>query len=435
MATEETYTEAEIDKLAEEIAEEIANDLDEAEAPKTHALKKKKVKGGVTANNDGDDDSEAEVYEEDEAEEEEEQMQTKVGKGKKKGVSIKEKKKASSKVAEEDDEADDDDDDDEDENVEESVDFTKMQKQEMIRNIFAQMQKTRKGKLTDSYEKLMGMLVTETETDDDEDSVEEQETQQVVSRHRIRKEDIDVSDDIGAIFGSSEDLSEDFKSQVTTIFETAVIAKVNSELDLMEATYSNRLETDKEEILGEMTEKIDTYLAYVVEEWVKENELAIEAGLKSEITEDFIGGLKRLFEEHYVELPDDKVDVVETLASQVEKLESKLNESIEKNVELTSQVSSLTKESILDEQAEGLTDIQSEKLRSLAENVDFEDESQFREQIGTIKESYFSSNEGQKKTPKVDLVDSEIVEEDGNQSVSPRMAAYTNVIRKTVENY
>ena len=104
-------------------------------------------------------------------------------------------------------------------------------------------------------------------------------------------------------------------------------------------------------------------------------------------------------------------------------------------MELTSQVSSLTKESILDEQADGLTDIQSEKLRSLAENVDFEDESQFREQIGTIKESYFSSNEGQKKTPKVDLVDSEIVEEDGNQSVSPRMAAYTNVIRKTVENY
>ena len=431
MATEETYTDAEIDKLAEEIAEEIANDLGEAEAPKTKALKKKKVKGGVTANDDGDDESEAEVYEEDEPEEEEEQMQTKVGKGKKKGVSIKEKKKAS-KVAEDDDEEADED---EDENVEESVDLTKMQKQEMIRNVFAQMQKTRKGKLTDSYEKLMGMLVTETEDDDDEDSVEEQDTQQAVSRHRIRKEDIDVSDDIGAIFGSSEDLSEDFKSQVTTIFETAVITKVNSELDLMEATYSNRLETDKEEILDEMTEKIDTYLAYVVEEWVKENELAVEAGLKSEITEDFIGGLKRLFEEHYVELPDDKVDVVETLASQVEKLESKLNESIEKNVELTSQVSSLTKESILDEQAEGLTDIQSEKLRSLAENVDFEDESQFREQIGTIKESYFSSNEGQKRTPKVDLVDSEIVEDTGNQGVSPRMAAYSNVIKKTVENY
>ena len=427
MATEETYTDAEIDKLAEEIAEEIANDLDEAEDPKTKPLKKKKVKGGVTANDDGDDESEAEVYEEDEPEEEEEQMQTKVGKGKKKGVSIKEKKKAASKVSE-------DDDDDEDESVEESVDLTKMQKQEMIRNVFAQMQKTRKGKLTDSYHKLMGMLVTETEDDDDEDSVEEQDTQPAVSRHRIRKEDIDVSDDIGAIFGSSEDLSEDFKSQVTTIFETAVITKVNSELDLMEATYTTRLETDKEEILDEMTEKVDTYLAYVVEEWVKENELAVEAGLKSEITEDFIGGLKRLFEEHYVDLPDDKVDVVETLATQVEKLESKLNESIEKNMELSSRVSLLTKESILDEQAEGLTDIQSEKLRGLAENVDFEDESQFRDQIGTIKESYFSSNE-EKRTPKVDLVDSEIVESDGNQGVSPRMAAYTNVIKKTVENY
>ena len=156
--------------------------------------------------------------------------------------------------------------------------------------------------------------------------------------------------------------------------------------------------------------------------------------MKAEITEDFIGGLKQLFEEHYIELPEDKVEVVETLADKVDKLEAELNESIERNANLSSEVSLLKKKDVLVEYSDNLSDIEGEKLKDLAENIDYENEEDFREKLTTIKEGYFSNGSGQ-KTPKVDPVDSEIVEEDGTQSISPRMAAYAKVIGKTVENY
>ena len=439
MAIEETHTDEEIDRLAEE----IAADIEEATAKK----------------------SKAEVHEDDEEdapEEEEEQLQTKAGtNGKKKGVSIKEKDEAKEEDEEEEYEeeveenlanlgdkkakpfkkkgakteeadSDEDEDEDEDETVKEELDITKLQKQEMIRNIFSQMQKTRKNKLSDSYDKLMGVLMAEVDEKDDED---EEVEEGLVSRAKVTREDIDVSGDIAAIFGSSSDeLSEEFQTQVTTIFETAVITKINSELDLLEQTYAARLDAEKDEILEEVTEKVDTYLSYVIEEWMKENQLSVETGLKAEITEDFIGGLKQLFEEHYIELPEDKVEVVETLADKVDKLEAELNESIERNANLRSEVSLLKKKDVLVEYSDNLSDIEGEKLKDLAENIDYENEEDFREKLTTIKEGYFSNGSGQ-KTPKVDPVDSEIVEEDGTQSISPRMAAYAKVIGKTVENY
>ena len=146
------------------------------------------------------------------------------------------------------------------------------------------------------------------------------------------------------------------------IFESAVVAKINSELDLIEASYATKLEDEKESLTEEITEKVDNYLSYVVSEWVESNELAIETGLKSEITEDFIGGLKKLFEEHYIELPDDKVDVVESLADKVDKLEEQLNETLSNNIELSAQVNSFTKNQILADVSDDLTDVQKDNI-------------------------------------------------------------------------
>lgn len=426
MAIEETHTDEEIDRLAEE----IAADIEEATA--------KKSKAGVRENDDeeeeNDDDEEAEetneeADEDEDGDDDEEEVEENLANlGDKKAKPYGKKKKGAKT-----EEADSDEDEDEDETMKEEVDITKLQKQEMIRNIFSQMQKTRKNKLSDSYDKLMGVLMAE--VDDNEDEDEEEVEEAIVSRAKVTREDIDVSGDIAAIFGSSSDeLSEEFQTQVTTIFETAVITKINSELDLLEQTYAARLDAEKDEILEEVTEKVDTYLSYVVEEWMKENQLSVETGLKAEITEDFIGGLKQLFEEHYIELPEDKVEVVETLADKVDKLEAELNESIERNANLSSEVSLLKKKDVLVEYSDNLSDIEGEKLKDLAENIDYENEEDFREKLTTIKEGYFSNGSGQ-KTPKVDPVDSEIVEEDGTQSISPRMAAYAKVIGKTVENY
>jgi hypothetical protein len=224
------------------------------------------------------------------------------------------------------------------------------------------------------------------EMDDMDDEDEEEEDEEV----KKESYDIDMTDDIEALV-SDEDLSEGFKDKAKTIFEAAVAAKVKEHLVEKEAELEEELNKKVEEVKEDLTEKVDSYLNYVSESWVSENELAIERGLKSELTEDFINGLKKLFEEHYVEVPEDKFDVVEELANRLDEMEDKLNEEVAGNIQAQQDLEELKSEKIISEASVDLADTQVEKLKALAEEVDFENEENFVEKVSTLKESYFGS--------------------------------------------
>ena len=245
-------------------------------------------------------------------------------------------------------------------------------------------------------------------------------------KEETEDETIDVSADVDALV-KDEDLSEEFKSKAATIFEAAVNSKVKEAKKKMHAGYEEKLKEESEKAKGELVEKVDSYLAYVVEEWMKENELALERGIKGEIAEDFISGLKKLFEEHYISVPDEKYDVLEDQASKIESLEKKLNEEIEKNVELNKENSESKRASIVAEMGEDLAETSKEKFNKLAEEVEYTNEEDFRAKVSTIKESYF----GAKKEASSDIDDVAVGESTENVDLSKSMAAYTAAITKT----
>jgi len=238
---------------------------------------------------------------------------------------------------------------------------------------------------------------------------------------------IDISADVEALT-KDEDLSEDFKSKAATIFEAAVKSKVNEAKKKMNASYEEKLKEEVETSKAELVEKVDSYLNYVVEEWMAENKLAIERGIKGEIAEDFINGLKKLFEDHYIDVPDEKYNVLEDQASKIEDLEKKLNEQIEKNVELNKHNGELKRQDIIDEASSDLTDTAKEKFSKLVEEVEYSNESDFRTKVETIKTSYFG-----KKTESSNDVDNVAVGDGLTEQVdlSNAMAAYTAAISKT----
>ena len=199
---------------------------------------------------------------------------------------------------------------------------------------------------------------------------------------------ISVKEDVEALV-AGEDLSEEFKEKAATIFEAAVKSKVRDEIDRI--TEESKTEKDEqiETFKDELTEKVDTYLNYVVDEWTKENELAIERGLKGEIAEDFISGLKQLFEDHYIDVPDEKYDVLEAQSEKISELEEKLNEAIQKNVSFKDSNSKLVREQVISDVSEDLADTEIEKFKSLTNDIDFTDEESFREKLDTLKDSYF----------------------------------------------
>jgi hypothetical protein len=200
-----------------------------------------------------------------------------------------------------------------------------------------------------------------------------------------------MHDDIQALFADDQTISEDFKSKAATIFEARVFDRVTQIQEEIDAQYADMLEEAVEQIKSDLTEKVDDYLNYVVEQWMEENQIAIESGLRSEITEDFIAGLRNLFAENYINVPEDKVDLVEELAAKVEELETKLNEEIETNIEYKKALTEAIKEQLTVEVCEGLTATQVEKIKSLAESVDFSTEEEFTEKLETLRENYFPS--------------------------------------------
>jgi hypothetical protein len=241
---------------------------------------------------------------------------------------------------------------------------------------------------------------------------------------------IDVSADVEALT-KDEDLSEDFKSKAATIFEAAVKSKINDAKKKMHASYEEKLKEEVETTKSELVEKVDSYLNYVVEEWMQENKLAIERGIKGEIAEDFISGLKKLFEDHYIDVPDEKYNVLEDQASKIEDLEKKLNEQIEKNVEQNKAIGELKRQDIIDEASKDLADTAKEKFNKLAEEVEFSNEEDFTTKVSTIKESYF----GAKKESSTDIDDVAVAGGSDDQvdpaDLSNSMAAYTAAISKT----
>ena len=244
--------------------------------------------------------------------------------------------------------------------------------------------------------------------------------------------EIDLSADVKALVSSDADLSEEFKDKAATIFETAVRTRIKEQRKILEAKYEEKLSSEKETIKEAMTEKVDSYLNYVVEEWMKENELAVERGIRTEIAEDFITGLKDLFKEHYIDVPEEKYNVLDDLTNQNKKLEAKLNEQIEKNVDLTKKVSNADRSSIVAEISDDLAETEKEKFTSMAENVEYDSADKFREKLETIKESYFPKKKIEEGSSK-DGVDS-VAANAPIESNTDAMAAYTAAITKNIKS-
>jgi len=243
--------------------------------------------------------------------------------------------------------------------------------------------------------------------------------------YKMKKEEVDEHMD--ALVAGQDDLSEEFKTKAATVFESAVNSKVKEIAEQMEADVQTNYEQDIAKAKEELTEKVDAYLSYVVEEWMKENEVALERGIKGEIAEDFISGLKKLFAEHYIDVPDEKYNVLEEQASKIEDLEKKLNEQIEKNVELNKDNAEKSRKEIMAEVASDLADTAKEKFAKLAEEIEWSDTDSFKQKCETIKESYF----GAKKEEVKDELHDVAAGDESNVDLSKAMAAYTAAISKT----
>ena len=281
-----------------------------------------------------------------------------------------------------------------------------------------------KKELQAAYQSMMN----DNGNDDEDDEEEMDEVKKEAIEQRVKE--VDVAEHVEALVNGEGDLSEEFKRKAATVFEAAVKSKIRTEIERLENEYEVKLKEGVESATEEMTDKVDTYLNYVTEEWMKENELAIERGLKGEIAEDFISGLKQLFEDHYIDIPDEKYDVLEAQSEKISELEGKLSETIEKNVSLKDNNAKLVKEQVISEVSEDLADTEIEKFKSLIDDVDYSDEDSFREKLGTLKESYFPKTSISEATETVDDVETGTAQD---IDLTPSMDAYMSAIGRTVK--
>ena len=260
----------------------------------------------------------------------------------------------------------------------------------------------------------------------EESEIEEGEEEQLDEKWMKKK----MKEDVDALFGDDSTISEDFKNKAATIFEARVLDRVSQIQEELEGQYASMLEEAVEDIKNDLTEKVDDYLSYVVEQWIEQNEIAIESGLRAELTEEFIAGLRNLFAEHYIDVPTEKVDLVDELATKVEELEGKLNEEIERGIELNKALVESHKLEVTRAVCEGLTATQVEKIKSLAESVDFSTEEEYKEKLETIRENYFPS--GVKKADVAQLHE-QVEDADEKKTVitDPFVAAVSQAISKT----
>ena len=277
------------------------------------------------------------------------------------------------------------------------------------------MSKTKKEEVETEEE-----VVAEDQTSEEEVVTEEEVTEEEVTELPEITDEVDIDDDVNALLGGQE-LSEEFREKAKTIFEAALKSKVTELREAMDAHYEAKLVEEVEGMKDELVERVDSYLEYVADEWLQENALQVERGIRTEMTESFLEGMRGLFEDHYVSIPEDKYDVVENMVDKLDEMESKLNEQIEKNIAITKSLSEATGGNILSDVSEGLSSTQKEKLASLAEGVEFESEESYKEKLETLKESYF------KTSPK--RSDTEVLtEEAASPDVSGNMSAYIQAL-------
>jgi len=283
-----------------------------------------------------------------------------------------------------------------------------------------------KGMKNEDVQKVLAMLEGKEELDD-----EIVETIKMSELRQITAEDVNVTEDVTAMF-NGEELSEEFTSKATTIFEAAVVSKVNEILESVTVDMESDLEVSREEIKEDLAKEVDSYMSYVAGEWVKENELAIEQGIKSEITENFMAGLKDLFTENYIDIPEEKVDLVDEMAEKIAELEESINTQIEKNIDLKKALVESEKVITLDNVSKGLTESQAIKLSSLAEGVEFETAETYAEKLETIRENYFLEVDLSEET-NLDEEPIELTEEISDGQVAPEMAAYMHAITSSIK--
>ena len=304
----------------------------------------------------------------------------------------------------------------------------------MLQAMYDKMKEMKKDDMAKEYKHIMAKLDMKAgyhEGMHDKEDEEEKKKEEASKKEAIEKrvKDIDVKEDVNALVSGESELSEEFKTKAATVFEAAVKSKVKAEIERLEENYASELEESKSSMKEDMVQKVDNYLNYVVEEWVKDNELAIERGIKGEIAEDFIGGLKQLFEDHYIDIPDEKYDILEAQAKEIDELKAKVNSEVEKNVSLKKENADLTRGDIFEEVSETMADTQKEKFKGLTENVDFEDADDYKKKLETIKESYFAS-EAKPAETNVDTTSSNSGTVDPSD-LSDTMAKYTAAITRT----
>ena len=271
--------------------------------------------------------------------------------------------------------------------------------------------------------------IKEDEILEDEETIEEEETsteEVVAEQEETTEEEVDIEEDVNALLGG-EELSEEFREKAKIIFEAALKSKVAEVTESLEQKYAAKLDEQVAEAKEELAERVDSYLEYVSDEWFQENALVIEHALKTEMTESFLQGMRGLFEEHYVSIPDEKYDVVESMVDKLDEMETKLNEQIEKNISLNKRLAESVADGILDQVSEGLAATQKEKLASLAESVEFESEDEYREKLETLKESYFSSKPSSPQA-KAETLSEGVDNSIGVETHSQSMAAYMKTL-------
>ena len=285
-------------------------------------------------------------------------------------------------------------------------------------------------------EKPEDQVVSEEETTGEEVVAEEETVdaeQEVVSEEEVAEEEVvaevNIEEDINALVAGLE-LSEENTEKARTIFEAAINAKATEISEQVKASYEEKLVEEVATIKEELKDRIDSYLEYVADEWLEENKLAAETGLKTEMTESFLEGMKSLFEEHYVNIPEEKYDVLNSMVEKLDEMENKLNEQIEKNVSLTKRLSESTADVIFADVCEGLADTQKDKLTQLAENVEFDSEEAYREKLVTLKESYFPSNAGIQRDRSENLTEGNVA--DAPAPVSNSMARYLDSLNRAI---
>ena len=276
-------------------------------------------------------------------------------------------------------------------------------------------------------------VVAEEETASEEESTEVVAEEETSEEEVIEEEEaIDIEADVAALI-EGEELSEEFQSKARTIFEGAIRSKVATIKEDLQEAYAQALVEELDSIKAGLTERVDSYLEYVADEWMQENALQVEAGLKTEMTESFLEGMKSLFEEHYVTIPEEKYDVLNSMVDKLDEMEGKLNEQIDRNVALNRRLAESNADGVFATVAEGLADTQKEKLATLAENVEFESETDYREKLVTLKESYFPSKSSAPKSTSENLSEEVSTDEVISEEVAPRMQAYLDILSRAAK--